>query len=236
MAYHRWLQQITPRWPEGGPFDLITVDLPLRWVAYSPKGEARSPQHHYPTMEPASLVRLLRPMLAAVAAKNCVSGWWVYGPRLPDTLKVLTKSGFTFTTQLLTWIKTEKIGAGELDGWVKIDAFGTGKTTRKGAEDMWGAKRGHGVRIRDHSVDQRVFAPRGKHSQKPDEAYHALERLYGDVRRLELFGTKLRPGWAVWGHIEGSEFVERLRAADMVNWPPHDDVKIATPVSQRHPR
>jgi N6-adenosine-specific RNA methylase IME4 len=76
---------------------------------------------------------------------------------------------------------------------------------------MWGAKRGKGVPIRDHGVDQRVFAPRGEHSEKPDEAYHALERLYGDVRRLELFGTKLRRGWTVWGHIAGSRFVTRLR-------------------------
>jgi N6-adenosine-specific RNA methylase IME4 len=121
----------------------------------------------------------------------------VYGPRLPDTLRVIGECGFTFTTELFTWIKE-----GE---------FVKGKTTRKGVENMWGTKRGKGVLIRDHSIDQRVIALRGEHSRKPDEVYHRLERLYGDVRRLELFGTKLRDGWTVWGHIEGSEFVRQLQ-------------------------
>jgi len=196
MKYLRWLTEITPPWPEGGPFDLFTVDLPLRWTGWSPKGEGHSPQRHYPTIEPPSLIRLLRPMLAGVIAKHCISAWWVYGPRLPDTLRVIRECGFTFTTELFAW---EKEGG-----------FGTGLTTRKGIENMWGAKRGKGVPICDHSVDQRVFAPRGEHSQKPDSVYRCLERLYGNVKRLELFGTKLRPGWTVWGHVKGSEFVARL--------------------------
>ena len=66
---------------EGGPFDLFTVEMPLSRTAWSPKSEARSPQKHYPTIEPPSLIRLLRPMLAAVMVKHCIGAWWVYGPR-----------------------------------------------------------------------------------------------------------------------------------------------------------
>jgi hypothetical protein len=224
MAYHRWLQQITPPWPEG-EFDLVMVDLPLSFLAYSPKGEGRSPQARYATLEPRTCIRLLRPLLKAVMAKNSISAWWVYGPRAVPGREarfrvaleqIIAGCGFTYTTELLTWVKIEEIGTGELDGWVKIGAFGEGKTTRKGVENMWGAKRAKGIPIRDHGVDQRVFAPRGKHSEKPDEIYHRLERLYGDVRRLELFGTKLRPGWTVWGHIEGNELIERMRVAGLL--------------------
>ena len=39
---------------EGGPFDLFTVEMPLSRTAWSPKSEARSPQKHYPTIEPPS--------------------------------------------------------------------------------------------------------------------------------------------------------------------------------------
>ena len=62
MSYHRWLQQITPPWPEG-ELDLVTIDLPLSFVAFSPKGEGRSPQARYVTLEPRTCIRLLRPML-----------------------------------------------------------------------------------------------------------------------------------------------------------------------------
>jgi N6-adenosine-specific RNA methylase IME4 len=173
------------------------IDLPLRWVGYSRKGEGRSPQSKYATMEVAPLIRLLRPMIDSIAAKNCIAAFWVYGPRLPDTLEVIKGCGFTYTTELVVWDKE--------------GGFGQGKTTRKEFENLWGTKRGGGLRIRNHAVSQRVRAPRGKHSEKPDAAYHALERLYGDVRRIDLFATKERPGWAVWGNaVAGKKSSRRL--------------------------
>ena len=45
-----------------------------------------------------------------------------------------------------------------------------------------------------------IIARRREHSRKPDEAYLALEWLYGDERRLELFGRRARPGWERWGN------------------------------------
>ena len=45
-----------------------------------------------------------------------------------------------------------------------------------------------------------IEAPRRGNSVKPDEAFTALEQLYGDVRRLELYARKPRPGWTVWGN------------------------------------
>jgi hypothetical protein len=218
VAYHRWLREITPPWPEG-EFDLVSVDLPLSFVTYSPKGEGRSPQARYATLEPRTCIRVLRPLLKAVMARNSISAWWVYGPRAEPGREarfrvalgqIIKGCGYTYTTELLTWIKVEEIGIGKREGWIKPGSFGQGKTTGKGVENMWGAKRGKGLPIRDHSVDQRVFAPRMEHSEKPGQAYRRLEQLYGDVRRLELFGTRLREGWTVWGHIKGSEFVRRL--------------------------
>jgi N6-adenosine-specific RNA methylase IME4 len=57
------------------------------------------------------------------------------------------------------------------------------------------------------------------------QAYGALERLYGEVRRLELFGRRARTGWARWGNellapdaqpmlpFAAGEMLEELRAA-----------------------
>lgn len=148
-------------------------------------------------MDIPGLIRLLKPMLASVMAKRFTTCWWVYGPRLPDTLKILTATGSVYKGELLTWRKP--------------GAFGLGKSTRKRFENMWyGTAPKGGLPIRAHDVDQEVLAeedlpfiieaPRRGDSVKPDEAYEALEQLYGDVRRLELFARCLRPGWTVWGN------------------------------------
>jgi len=194
---YRGLRTMTPPFPSG-TFDLVLVDLPLRWDAFSFKGEGRSPQRHYrSTMDVPALCRL---PVADLLAKNAAACFWVFGPRLPDTLEVLEAWGFTFKSELFTWIKTTAAGR----PWM-----GNGKTTRKTSENMWLATRGRGLRIVDHGVSQAIeedpaaeaiFAPRGRHSEKPEEAYTRLERLFGDVRRLELFGRRKRDGWDVWGN------------------------------------
>jgi len=47
-----------------------------------------------------------------------------------------------------------------------------------------------------HSV---IMAPVGAHSEKPDEAYRRMQRLYG-APYLELFARKPRDGWMTWGN------------------------------------
>jgi hypothetical protein len=76
---------------------------------------------------------------------------------------------------------------------------------------MWLATRGKGLPIANHGVSQSIITdeadppiafeaqPRD-HSRKPNEAYTAQERLYGEVRRLELFARPVRPGWTAWGN------------------------------------
>jgi len=186
VARYRRLKATTPPWP-AGTYDLVMVDLPLRWVGYSTKGEGRSPQRHYDTMDVPGLIAW-RPMVEAFTAKNSAFAFWVYGPRLPDTLRVIEGWGLTYKSELLIWRKT---------GWRR---FGGGKTTRKSVENVWLATRGKGLPIRDHGVDQFFETPRGEHSEKPEEAYRRLERLYGNVRRLDLFARLVRRGWTAWGN------------------------------------
>jgi N6-adenosine-specific RNA methylase IME4 len=45
-----------------------------------------------------------------------------------------------------------------------------------------------------------IEARRRAHSEKPDEAYAALERLFGNVRRLDMYSRQRRPGWTSWGN------------------------------------
>jgi N6-adenosine-specific RNA methylase IME4 len=61
-------------------------------------------------------------------------------------------------------------------------------------------KRGSGLPRKDRGVGELIDAEvidaqRGGHSVKPVEAMVRLERLCGDVRRIELFARQARSGW-----------------------------------------
>ena len=109
----------------------------------------------------------------------------------PHALRVMEAWGFTYKSDLITWVKTTASGA---------PTFGTGYYTRKCTEQLLYATRGRGLKTIDHGVPQCILAPRREHSRKPDEVLEALERLFGPIRRLELFARRSRPGWIGWGN------------------------------------
>jgi N6-adenosine-specific RNA methylase IME4 len=77
--------------------------------------------------------------------------------------------------------------------------MGCGYYTRANSEQCWIARRGKGCKRIDRSVDQVIHAPVREHSRKPDEMYARIERLFGDVPRIELFAREQRSGWSAWG-------------------------------------
>ena len=63
-----------------------------------------------------------------------------------------------------------------------------------------------GLKRVDWSVRRLLIAPRGRRSEKPIEAYQRIERLFGNVSRVELFTRRRRSGWDAFGNeIEGSK-------------------------------
>lgn len=97
----RGLRASTPPLP-AGPFDLILADPPWHFKTYSEKGQGKSPSAHYATMGIESICRL---PIGDITASDAGLAMWVYGPRLPDALKVMRAWGFEYKSDLLTWIK-----------------------------------------------------------------------------------------------------------------------------------
>ena len=156
------------------------------------QGGRRLPYDH---MDLPAICRL---PIEAVAAPNAVLAMWINGADLDGSLQVVKAWGFRRASQGLTWNKLTKGG---------MRRMGLGHRTRKTGEWLALAIRGKGLRRADMGVQDGfgepmddVFSQRRENSRKLDEAYVALERLYGDVRRLELFGRRDRPGWTRWGN------------------------------------
>lgn len=62
------------------------------------------------------------------------------------------------------------------------------------------------------SVFQLIFAPRRKHSQKPDIARDKIIQLVGDLPRIELFATEKIKGWDSIGYeIDGKDIRDVLQ-------------------------
>jgi len=119
-----------------------------------------------------------------LAAKDSVLALWAISPMLPDALRVMESWGFRYKTVLFVWVKGR---------------IGLGYYTRAGAELCLLGTRGGLLSRIDRGVPQVIHAKPREHSRKPDEAAERLERLFGDIPRIELFARAKRPGWEVWG-------------------------------------
>lgn len=100
----------------------------------------------------------------------------------------------------LVWIKTSSVfDAPEDEGQLPAArlAFGMGRIVRGAHEVCLICKRGQ-PEILDHSVRSVFFAPRGRHSEKPEEIYRIAQRLRPGPH-VELFARRRRHGWVQYG-------------------------------------
>lgn len=129
--------------------------------------------------------------VAALAAPDCALFLWITFPMLQESWGVMEAWGFTFKTVAFVWIKQNR----------KSDTLftGMGYWTWANAEICLLATRGHPKR-QAKDVQQVMVSRIEEHSKKPAEARRRIERLMGDVPRIELFARQVTPGWDVWGN------------------------------------
>jgi N6-adenosine-specific RNA methylase IME4 len=82
--------------------------------------------------------------------------------------------------------------------WCKTQV-GRGHYWRMSHEILLTAVQGQDDRFDDRGLRSWIEAPRGRHSEKPDEVREMIERA-SPSPRLELFARKVVPGWFAWGH------------------------------------
>ncbi len=178
-------------------FGVISPDFPWEFEAWSHKGKQRSAERYYDTW-PLERIMAMAPLIRQLAADDCVLMPWVVWPLLPAALQVIEACGFEYKSVAFTWIKTTKNAEViALDG--KGLHWGEGKTgTRANSEVCLLATRGSPRRLAA-DIHQVVIAPVGEHSEKPDETYRRIEKLYPGPY-LELFARRPRDNWMCWGN------------------------------------
>lgn len=183
--------------PPGEPFpldlprndyQLVLADPPWQYDSWNKSGTGRVADDHYPTMPLDAILAL---PVAGICARDAVLLLWVTLPMLPHGLRVIEAWGFTYKTGFLVW--------GKLNA-DRSPATGFGRYTRSNAELCLLATCGKGVRpVEGVAIPNLLLSQRGKHSAKPVGQYAVIRRLFGNVRRVELFARHQHDGWDVWG-------------------------------------
>lgn len=178
----------------AGPFSLIYADPGWQYRDALNQGK-RGVAHKYTTMDHRDIARL---PVRDIAAPNCFLAMWWTPALVREALFVVEAWGFELITMKgFTWEKLTRNGG---------TFTGLGHWTRGNTEDCLFARRGKvgpSEWRKDKGVSQLRREERGKHSEKPAGFRTDLERLLGDVPRIELFSRHAVPGWSSWGDRRG---------------------------------
>lgn len=166
-------------------FSIIMADPP--WT-YRDKARAgkRGAGFKYPLM---NLYEITSLPVKKISRKNCILFLWATPPLMKESLFVLRMWGFDYKTFAFVWIKKTKQGT---------DKIGMGNYTRANAEVVLLGIKGKLSR-KNAGIRQIINSIPREHSRKPDEIYKLVEKLFGNVSRIELFARHKRKGWTSWG-------------------------------------
>jgi N6-adenosine-specific RNA methylase IME4 len=172
-------------------YNIIYADPAWSYKVWSKKGQGRSAEHHYSTMNIDDIKNL---PIQDIADDNCILFMWVTFPLLKDSFNVIESWGFTYKTVGFTWVKKNK----KTDSWF----WGMGHWTRANAELCLIATKGT-IKRQSASVHQVIDTPIERHSKKPDIVRDKIVELVGDLPRIELFARETAEGWDSWGNEIG---------------------------------
>ncbi len=154
----------------------------------------------YPTM---SLDEICKLSISSIAHTDCILFLWATMPCLKQAFAVIDAWGFIYKCCAFTWVKvtSEGVPLSAMGNWTLGNAelclLATHKTFPK----------------RQNPVKQIVMAQRDEHSKKPSEVRLRIEKMMGDLPRIELFARKPDllfdaegyDGWDVWGNEVDSD-------------------------------
>lgn len=184
----------------GKKYKIIYADPPWQYRVYSKKGQGRSAENHYHTMNIKDIMAL---PVDKIADKDCILFLWITFPCLKEGIEVMERWGFKYKTCGFNWVKRNK----------KKNTYfmGLGFWTRSNSEVCLIGTKGQPKRV-SKSVSQICDARIMEHSRKPTEIRERIVELCGELPRVELFARDKVKGWDSLGdEIDGKDIREALR-------------------------
>lgn len=155
-------------------------------------GNGRGAAKRYECMTVSQIMRMPLPPLH----DDCVLFLWRVSSMVEEAYQVVRAWDFVPKTELV-WEKTTDESNEKL-------SIGMGRILRGAHETCIVAARGDRIECMSKSERTVFRAPRGEHSEKPEEFYRIVERLYPlelwPESHVELFARRRRRGWIQFGH------------------------------------
>ena len=172
---------------------VLIVDPPWSHGDQLP-GKGRGAKKHYACMSLSEIIRMPLPPIH----EDSVLFLWRVSSMVEEAYQVVRAWGFVPKSEIV-WNKTVPS-----DATGEKDAIGMGHIVRGSHETCIVARRGKLIKPTSKSERTSFRAPRTEHSEKPEEFYRIVERLYPlelwPEAHVELFARRRRKGWIQLGH------------------------------------
>lgn len=194
-------QQLLPSLPPipVSNYSLIVIDPPWQYSLRETDATHRG-RCPYPSMTDQQILDM---PIGAISQPNAYLLLWVTNNHLSLGFQCLESWGFAYKS-IFTWVKTTKASTeASTEEDPKIN-FGIGHYGRNCTEHFLVATKGNPGSFTKHgltSTPNTIFAPRTRHSEKPQEFWMIADQLAEKLggNHIELFARERRSGWDAWG-------------------------------------
>ena len=173
-------------------YDVVLADPP--WSYYGQQNKMGAAANHYQTMTDEDLQKMNIPSLLNDKA---VLFMWATAPRLNFALDLIQHYGLHYRGVAFVWVKTKKDGT-------PIGAQGVRPSIVKPTTEFVLAAStvptGRPLKLHDETIRQVLMSPKQEHSRKPDDVHEAINKMYPQASKLELFARRPYPNWDTWGN------------------------------------
>lgn len=141
----------------------------------------------YPTISLAEIKEHLKTAVS-LTPENSVLFLWTIDKYLFEAQRIAEEFGYKLHARMI---------------WNKVTGIPAAFTVRFGHEYLLYMYKGKLMPIEtsERGKIHTVFTEQVKrHSQKPEEAYRIIERLYPSANKIELYARCERSGWDCWGN------------------------------------
>ena len=174
-------------------YNIIYADPPWNYKdKRTDKRISGGAEKHYKTMKIQDIEQMGE-TIKNISADDCILFMWATFPNLVEALKTIKAWGFTYKTLGFSWIKTNKNNGKPF--------FGIGFYTKSNCEVCLLGIKGKPSNLKiSNSVSSCIISERREHSRKPNETRERIEKLVGQVPKIELFARQEVEGWDCWGN------------------------------------